>query len=166
MARENTNNAPSPQERIRITPDGGVKLRLPSGEIRFIGRVYGDTFTAYRRREHFFNKIPGWGLCYKLLSRLPELGVRYIAIETATGSRFETTARFFLANSDFLYFKKQGLERQKFLPLRLWGMECALAWERQEDANRASQPSPEWSSGNKKLQPPQPSLFDERSKAA
>lgn len=111
---------------------GRVFLFLPDKSYkpkRQLGFIKDRTFITYRKPDnHYFIKFNAVGLNYELINRG---GYLFDKIKIEFGfNTLETSRKYFLANSKFLHFKRNGLDKQLFLNLNMFGMDKAEAWEK------------------------------------
>jgi hypothetical protein len=97
---------------------------------RFIGELEGNT---YRKRihsgPHTLHNAGAIGINAAVLTH-PDIPVKWIAVDV-DGTKLVTSKRFLLANGH--PFKYRNYEPQFALPLDLWGVDKARAWEEEED---------------------------------
>lgn len=100
-------------------------------EKRYIGKlvIQGDgTFSCKRNISHLFKKQNALGINYELLTS-SSLKFKWIVIDFE-GQKLITTRKYFLVKGKQFQFCKKGFEPQVFLPLDEFGIEKALAFER------------------------------------
>ena len=124
-------------EIVTVQNDGKVFLTLSEVKNkpkRYIGTISNRTFHTFRNpQKHLHKKSNSIGMNYKLLSRGSPF-FDYIKINY--GSQvLETTREYFLECGIFLHFKNPGFEKQKFLPLYMFGMSDAIQWREKQDAD-------------------------------
>jgi hypothetical protein len=121
-------------ETILIKPNGRVLLILSDTSykpIRQIGYIKDRTFNTVRKPENQkFNKLNAIGLNHKFLSKGGSY-FDFIKIEYGF-EMLKTTREYFIEFGDFLHFKNNGLDKQLFLNIELFGMDKAIEWKRRE----------------------------------
>ncbi len=119
---------------LSITKEGRIFLRLPGKSYkaeRCIGRMEGDTLVVERDPErHLFRSSNSYGFNFELIRRGK---FKILCVLLPFGERMYTTKDFLLAHGKFLNFQRNQLEKQIFLRLEDFGLEKALAWEREQD---------------------------------
>lgn len=102
--------------------DGSVYLRLPGKKykpVRYLGRIVGDTFYCARNYDNkVFREASAFGFCYILMR---DGRFTRVVVRLPVGQQLVTTRKNILQNGEFLYFRKNQLERQLFLPLDKFG---------------------------------------------
>lgn len=102
--------------KIRIEDNGNCFLELATEKrARLIGIMRNDG-VFMKKATHIFEKLNAFGFCYSLIDHLKPL---YIIVYY-DGSRYDLPMEKFKDNMKFLNFKKQGFERQVFVPLGVW----------------------------------------------
>lgn len=123
-------------EKITIKPENSkgerdVFLYIPDAEYkrhRHIGYIKNRTFFTSRwKSNQTFKKLSAIGINYKLLNE----GGKYFDFIVVFNENvlLQTSREYFLKYSYFLHFKKNGLERQKFLRISDFGMDKANQYE-------------------------------------
>ncbi len=116
-----------------INDDAGNSLSLEGEKIflstkkerRMIGELIDSKgMRAYRKkvtRNHIFNQNDSWGICYAVLDFLEDedvIALFYIAQKKC----YSLTKAQVLEKGSFLWFKKEGFERQLFIPRSEWAI--------------------------------------------
>lgn len=111
-----------------------IQIKELGGRVRTIGRMCGDTFTAFERdeRRHLFrgaaetadealaDRSASWGLDLAVMEALrSEHGVRYVVIPTAQGRTYRVTMDALLGPKSFVK-EFSGHRPQVFLGLDHW----------------------------------------------
>lgn len=111
-----------------------IRVKDKNGRMLQIGKVDGDTFSAFERDEkkHLFRggaatlaeakerKRAAWGLDLAAMERLfDQYNVRFVEVPTTDGVRYRTTMDMLLGPKSFV--KEYGGHRpQVMLPLHYW----------------------------------------------
>lgn len=124
---------------ITIDNNDRVYLNLPDAAYkskRQIGYLKERTFHTFRNPDkHTYKKTNSLGLNYKLLSQCGEY-FDFIQIEYGLNTILETSREYFLKYGEFLHFKNNGLEKQIFLRLELFGMDKVLEDKKSKPDNK------------------------------
>lgn len=107
---------------ISIGETGKIFLKLKSedrtreiGDLRIVeDKVY---YLKISKEKYIFLKLNAWGINEFILSNLQEDDIVIIKTEKQT---YESTIKNILENGQYYFFKKQGFEKQIFLPLEKW----------------------------------------------
>lgn len=103
--------------KLTMTSDWKIILRLKSWWIRNIGKVKKDKFGYYvevkRSEEHYVECMRGWWFNYCLIKTLPE-DMR-IVVKNSWRLKYLITAWMILKSWKFLHFLQQGFEKQLFI---------------------------------------------------
>lgn len=99
-----------------LSNSGTVHLKLASEEkSRKIGQVVDNRFVVTRNREkHLYRITESYGFSSEILKGLR---VEYIDLTEDTGT-FRIPINIILEKGEYIFFKKQGFEKQLFLPIR------------------------------------------------
>lgn len=124
------------KEKISIGKTGKVTLTLPDNPYkknRYLGDIKDRIFYTYKSENQLFRASNSFGINYKFLS---EYGRYFDNICIEYNNRYYFTSRnYFLYYGELLYFKNNGLDKQIFLPLDMFGKEKADNFEI-EQANK------------------------------
>lgn len=97
-------------------------LHLKNFQKRFIGTVTKSTRTLTTRRirsKHLFQKLNAYGFNYHVLSR--QSSFDFINLSDDLGNHWKLPVKYVLESgkdaNEFLHFKQQGFELQKFVSL-------------------------------------------------
>jgi hypothetical protein len=84
---------------------------------RRLGTVTGEVITMKRNpSKHLLRVANAYGFCYELLATAKKAKVIRLMIQ-GTKDFYHITIKDILEHGDFLFFKKQGFEKQIFLTL-------------------------------------------------
>jgi len=114
---------------IHITPSREVRLSLPNQKPRIIGWLSedGQIFHTQRNPEKHFHHQSN-SVCFNF-ELLRDGNFKWIIVHLPFGKELLTTRNHILEIGFFLYFKKQGFEKQKALNLLDFGIEKAQVTE-------------------------------------
>ena len=107
---------------VSIGETGNIFLKLKSEDrTRDIGtlKIVEDKvyYLKISKEKYIFLKLNAWGINEFILNKLQENDIVIIKTEKKT---YESTIKNILENSQYYFFKKQGFEKQIFLPLEKW----------------------------------------------
>jgi hypothetical protein len=129
------------EEEIKITKRGHVLLYLPNqSRPRSIGRIKGDTFHTERNEKRHVHKQHSIGFNYKVMKTG---NFTFVTVHILPfGPDLQTTREQVLRRGKIFHFKKQGFERQIFLPIHEFGLQRALAAQQNNSQSSPKQQTP------------------------
>lgn len=95
-----------------------ITLKLAGFKARRIGTVTRSTNTldvVRKRDKHLHIKSNSYGFNYSVISK--KTGIDWVRVSDDTGCYWKIPTKYILENGKFLFFLKQGFEKQIFLSL-------------------------------------------------